>query len=244
MGEEVNPRNTEQKELDQLIDEYAYLVKRIAYHLLARLPSFICIDDLLQSGMEGLLSAARRFDVSKGASFETYASIRIRGSIVDEMRKGDWAPRSVHRNSRRVSQAIKNIENRTAREATDLEIAKELDVSTREYYDMLQDTTGTRLFSFDEILNESGEKISDRVSSEAPNPIDCLNSADLKQKLSDAVTELPEREKLVMALYYDEELCLKEIGEILGVSESRVSQLHTQAALRLRTRLENYRQWQ
>jgi RNA polymerase sigma factor for flagellar operon FliA len=134
----------------QLIERYAPLVKRIAYHLLARLPASVQVDDLIQAGMIGLLEASRKYDSSKGASFETFAGIRIRGAMLDEVRKGDWAPRSVHRNSRMVSDAIRVVEARTGRDAKDHEVAAELQLSLEDYYGILGDTLGSRLFSFDD----------------------------------------------------------------------------------------------
>ena len=138
----------------QLIERYAPLVKRIAYHLLARLPASVQVEDLMQAGMIGLLEASKKYDASKGASFETFAGIRIRGSMLDEVRKGDWAPRSVHRNSRMVSEAIRRVEARTGRDAKDQEVAAELQLSLEDYYGILGDTLGSRLFSFDDLLQD------------------------------------------------------------------------------------------
>lgn len=222
--------------LNEIVDRYAPLVKRIAHHLLLRMPASVQIDDLIQSGMIGLLEAAKKYDVSKGASFETYAGIRIRGSMLDEVRKGDWAPRSVHRKSRKVAEAIKAIEARTGKDAKDQEIAKELDIDLNAYYAILQDATGSRLFSFDDIM-EGDDSAIELAAGELPGPCDGLQRDTFKAHLSKAIDGLPEREKLVLALYYDEELNLKEIGEVIGVSESRVSQIHSQAAMRLRARL-------
>ena len=139
---------------EQLINQYAPLVKRIAYHLLARLPANVQVEDLMQAGMIGLLEASKKYDAGKGASFETYAGIRIRGAMLDEVRKGDWAPRSVHRNSRMVADAIRAVEARTGRDAKDPEVAAELGVSLEEYYGILNDTLGSRLFSFDDLMEE------------------------------------------------------------------------------------------
>ncbi len=226
----------------QLIDQYAPLVKRIAYHLLARLPASVQVDDLLQAGMIGLLEASKKYDSGKGASFETYAGIRIRGAMLDEVRKGDWAPRSVHRNSRMVSEAIRTIEAKTGRDAKDHEVAAELELSLDEYYGILGDTLGSRLFSFDDLLQEGehGEFGEDAASAH-PEPFRDLEDERFQQALAEAISNLPEREKLVLSLYYDEELNLKEIGQVLGVSESRVSQLHSQCAARLRARLSEWR---
>lgn len=221
-----------------LIEEQAPLVKKIALHLMARLPASVQLEDLIQAGMIGLLEAAQRYSSAKGATFETYAGIRIRGAMVDEIRKGDWVPRSVHRNARRISQAIKAVEDREGREAQDLEVAEELGMELSEYHSSLSDANSGRLFSLDE-LNESGE-LPIEGSETSDNPLDGLASDAFRRNLAHAIDELPEREKLVLSLYYQEELNLKEIGAVLGVSESRVSQIHSQAALRLRGRLADW----
>ena len=198
------------------------------------------VDDLIQSGMIGLLEAARKYDVSKGASFETYAGIRIRGSMLDEVRKGDWAPRSVHRKSRKVAEAIKAIEARTGSDAKDKDIAAELEIDLNAYYAILQDASGSRLFSFDDVM-EGDDSAIETAAGELQGPCDGLQRDSFKSNLAIAIDNLPQREKLVLALYYDEELNLKEIGEVIGVSESRVSQIHSQAAMRLRSRLSEWR---
>lgn len=222
----------------RLIEEQAPLVKKIALHLMARLPASVQLEDLMQAGMIGLLEAAQRYSSAKGATFETYAGIRIRGAMVDEIRKGDWVPRSVHRNARRISQAIKAVEDREGREAQDLEVAEELGMELSEYHASLSDANSGRLFSLDE-LNESGELPIEEAET-SDNPLDGLASDSFRRNLAHAIEELPEREKLVLSLYYQEELNLKEIGAVLGVSESRVSQIHSQAALRLRGRLSHW----
>jgi len=225
----------------ELIEEYTPLVRRIAHHLMARLPSHVMLDDLLQSGMMGLLEAARRYDSSKGASFETYAGIRIRGAIIDEVRRGDWTPRSVHRNGRRVSEAIAQVENRTGRDATDAEVAAELGIGVSEYHALLQDSVDSRLFSYDQLTDSAEDSPAEQFVAAEPDPGRELEGDGFRQALAQAISTLPERERLVLSLYYDEELNLKEIGQILGVSESRVSQIHSQAALRLRGRLRDWR---
>ncbi|QLF94534.1 RNA polymerase sigma factor FliA [Pseudomonas sp. ABC1] len=225
----------------RLVEQYAPLVKRIAYHLLARLPASVQVDDLMQAGMIGLLEAAKKYDMGKGASFETYAGIRIRGAMLDEIRKGDWAPRSVHRNSRMVSEAIRAVEARTGRDARDQEVAAELEVSLDDYYGMLGDTLGSRLFSFDDLLQGEHGEFGEDADSAHPEPFRDLEDERFQRSLAEAIANLPEREKLVLSLYYDEELNLKEIGQVLGVSESRVSQLHSQCAARLRARLSEWR---
>jgi len=222
-----------------LVEQHAPLVKRIAHHLLARLPATVQLNDLIQSGMVGLLEASQKFDASKGASFETFAGIRVRGAMLDEVRKDDWAPRSVHRNARRVSAAIKQVESRTGRDASDQQVATELGIPLNEYYAYLQDSAGTRLFSFDEVT-EHDELSLKETSSASSTPQDDVQQEAFKENLAQAISTLPERERMVLALYYQEELNLKEIGSLLGVSESRVSQIHSQAALRLRTRLADW----
>jgi RNA polymerase sigma factor for flagellar operon FliA len=221
-----------------LVAQHAPLVKKIALHMLARLPASIQLDDLMQAGMIGLLEAAQKYQPTKGATFETYAGIRIRGAMVDEMRKGDWVPRSVHRNARRVSRAIKVVEDRTGAEALDAEVADELGMTLVEYHACLSDSNSGRLFSLDE-LNESGDLPLTETDA-GDNPLSGITSAAFQSSLAAAIEELPEREKLVLALYYQEELNLKEIGAVIGVSESRVSQIHGQAAMRLRARLTDW----
>jgi len=221
---------------DQLVQRHGVLVKRIAHHLLARMPSSVQVDDLIQAGLIGLLESARSFDSSKGASFETFAGIRIRGAMIDELRRGDWAPRSVHRNQRRVADAIRQVEARLGRDASDDEVARELKIPLTEYHQLLTDSMGTRLFSIED-LNEEGSDALDHIAGDEASPLDHLQQESLQRQLATEIANLPERERLVLALYYDEELNLKEIGLVLGVTESRVSQIHSQAALRLRSRL-------
>lgn len=224
----------------ELVERHAPLVKKIALHLRARLPASVQLDDLMQAGMIGLLEAAQKYETVKGASFETYAGIRIRGAIVDEIRRGDWVPRSVHRNARRVAQAIRVVESREGREAQDQEVAGELEMTLTEYYACLADSSSGRLFSLDE-LNEYGDLPIDEQSEKSDNPLDDLSSQAFRAGLAQAIETLPEREKLILSLYYQEELNLKEIGAVIGVSESRVSQILSQSALRLRARLVDWK---
>lgn len=225
---------------ENFIKEYASLVKRIAHHLLARLPSVIQAEDLIQAGMIGLIEAARNFNEEKGATFITYAGIRIRGAMLDEIRKGDWAPRSVHKNSRRVAQATREVENATGRDARDVEVAKILGVSLTEYHQIIQDSNSSKIFAFDD-LGVSEEAIDCPMSNSLGSPLEGLQKDDFKEKLSKEIDKLPQREKLVLALYYNEELNLREVGEVLGVSESRISQIHSQAMVRLKSRLLNWK---
>lgn len=220
------------------IEAFLPLVKRIAYHLKGRLPDSVMVDDLIQSGIIGLIESSQKFDATQGASFETYAGIRIRGAMLDEIRKGDWTPRSVYRKSREVSEAILKVESKKGREARDEEIAEVMGVSLDEYYHVLQDTNSAQLLSIDE--PDHDELAEDRMIGTIKTPISELVESDFQGALAEHIQQLPEKEKLVMALYYDEELNLKEIGEVLEVSESRVSQIHSQAIKRLKSRLKDW----
>ncbi len=221
---------------DDVVARHAPLVKRIACHLINRLPASVQLEDLIQAGMIGLLEAARNYDEDQGASFETYAGIRIRGAMLDEIRKNDWAPRSVHRKSRMVAEAVREIENAHGRDARDYEIAEALGISLQEYYNILQDASSNKILSFEDMGNGEDSML-DNVSDGAPGILDGLQREDLRRLVAEAIAGLPERERLVMGLYYDEELNLREIGAVMGVSESRVSQIHSQAVIRLQARL-------
>ncbi len=219
---------------EDLVTGHIDLVKRIAHHLVARLPATVDVNDLMQSGMVGLLEAAGNFDAARGASFETYAGIRIRGAMLDDIRKHDWTPRSVHHKYRRVMDAMNAVEGRTGRAATAEEVAAHLEISIDEYHKILADSSGSRLFSFEETLEEPTLK-RQPPSSAAPTPDQELYRSQFRQQLADSIENLPERERLVLSLYYEQELNLKEIGAVLEVSESRVCQIHGQAVMRLRT---------
>lgn len=219
---------------DELVRAHLVLVKRIAYHLVSRLPASVQVDDLIQAGLIGLLEAAAHYDPSHGASFETYAGIRVRGAMLDEIRRYDWVPRSVHRKARAVAEAMREVEQAQGRDAEDAEVARAMGISLEEYHQILRDASASKLFSID---GEEGESISDTLSDDRPGPETQLADADFRRQMATAIGGLPERERLVLALYYDEELNLKEIGQVLGVSESRVCQIHSQALLRLRARM-------
>lgn len=221
----------------ELIKSHAGLVKRIAHHLKGRLPPSVQIEDLIQAGMIGLLEASKNYDASKGASFETYSGIRIRGSMLDEIRRGDWAPRSVHRNARKIAQTMREIENITGCDARDIDVAKAMGLELHQYHKMLQDSVGVRVFGFDDL--GYSEDITETIPGNTPTPLDRLQKDDFHANLVKEIARLPERERLVLALYYDEELNLREIGDILNVSESRVSQIHSQAMIRLQSRMRD-----
>ena len=223
---------------EYMVEKHASLVKRIACHLINRLPASVQLEDLIQAGMIGLLEASRNYDERQGASFETYAGIRIRGAMLDEIRKNDWAPRSVHRKARMVAEAVREIEHDEGRDARDTEIASVLDMPLQDYYKILQDNSYHKVLSFED-LGVGDDSILENMSDNGPGILDGLHREDLQRILSEAIASLPERERLVMALYYDEELNLREIGAVLGVSESRVSQIHSQAVIRLQARMGN-----
>lgn len=222
-----------------LLEQHTVLVKRIAYHLLARLPASVIVDDLIQSGMIGLLEAANNFDHTKGASFETFAGIRIRGAMLDEIRRGDWVPRSVHKNSRMISEAIKNLEAAYGRDVSDVEVAEKLDISINEYHHMLNEVSSGKILGIDD-LGVSEDVIEIAQNHQQDEPYANIEHNIFKKSLAECISSLPEREALVLSLYYDEELNLREIGQVLDVSESRVSQIHSQAMHRLKARMQSW----
>ncbi|EHC38407.1 RNA polymerase sigma factor for flagellar operon [Salmonella enterica subsp. enterica serovar Gaminara str. A4-567] len=234
-----------------LWQRYVPLVRHEALRLQVRLPASVELDDLLQAGGIGLLNAVDRgigllnavdrvdrYDALQGTAFTTYAVQRIRGAMLDELRSRDWVPRSVRRNAREVAQAMGQLEQELGRNATETEVAERLGIPVAEYRQMLLDTNNSQLFSYDEWREEHGDSI-ELVTEEhqQENPLHQLLEGDLRQRVMDAIESLPEREQLVLTLYYQEELNLKEIGAVLEVGESRVSQLHSQAIKRLRTKL-------
>ena len=219
---------------DALVARHSELVKRIAYHLAGRLPHSVEVNDLIQAGMIGLLEAAAHYASDRGASFETYAGIRIRGAMIDALRKQDWAPRSVHRKARAAASAIREIEGREGREARDTEIATAMGIPLDEYHRIVQDSSACQISSMDEVTEAT--TVADRDA----NPLLEAESGALRSAVAEAIAGLPERERLVMSMYYDDELNLKEIGAVLGISESRVCQLHGQALVRLRARLRTW----
>jgi RNA polymerase sigma factor for flagellar operon FliA len=224
------------EERDALLHCHAPLVSRIAHHLKGRLPESVELDDLIQAGMIGLLEAARNFESGHGAGFATFAGIRIRGAMLDEVRRNDWTPRSVYRKARELSQAIRTIEARKGCEAQPAEIAAELGVSLGEYYRLLQDVRSARVLSVEELGFEDESGL-EQLPSVTEGGSEALQRMELREELTEAIASLPEREGMVLSLYYDEELNLREIGEVLSVSESRVCQLHSQAVGRLRARM-------
>ena len=222
-----------------LLEQHTVLVKRIAYHLLARLPASVIVDDLIQSGMIGLFEAANNFDSTKGASFETFAGIRIRGSMLDEIRRGDWTPRSVHKNSRMVSEAIKQLEAKLGRDVSDIEVAEKLDISLNEYHHILSEVSSGKILGIED-LGVSEDSLKFDETCHGDDPYQSIEHGAFKKGLTECIKTLPEREALVLSLYYDEELNLREIGQVLDVSESRVSQIHSQAMHKLKARMQSW----
>jgi RNA polymerase sigma factor FliA len=239
----VEYRDTRDKALrDRLILTYAPLVKYVAGRLGAGLPAHVDEGDLVSYGLLGLIGAIDRYDPDRDIKFETYALMRIKGSIIDELRSLDWVPRSVRSRAREIERAIGELESKLGVAPTDEQIAQKLGITVEELEDSLTDISRSSIAALDELWSVSGD--GDQVSLldtiedvSGPRPAEALDAAEMREALADAIARLPEREKLVVTLYYYEELTLREIGEVLGVTESRVSQLHTKAILRLKARL-------
>jgi RNA polymerase sigma factor for flagellar operon FliA len=235
-------RTKDQKLRDRLILTYAPLVKYVAGRLGSGLPAHVDDEDLASYGLLGLIGAIERFDPSREIKFETYALGRIKGAIIDELRSLDWVPRSVRSRARQIERTIGELEAKLGRAPDDAEIAGKLGVSQEELDDDLFQISRTSIAALDELWTVSGggDQVSliDTIEDTAgPSPTAALDETELREAMADAIASLPEREKIVITLYYYEELTLREIGEVLGVTESRVSQLHTKAVLRLKARL-------
>src|ERR1700733_4286259 len=241
--EEPNKLTPQQK--DKLIMEYAPLIKFIAQKIAVRLPSNIELDDLISSGVIGLMDAIEKYDPTRDNKFKTYAEFRIRGAILDELRAQDWVPRSVREKAKLLEKVYSKIEQRMGRQATDEEVCAELNITQEEYHDLLNQVRSVSLLSFDDISSFSkADKRSlhgvGDAGAKAPTPFNEVNVAYIKKMIAEAIQDLPEKQRLVLSLYYYEDLNLKEIGRVLDVTESRVSQLHTQAILRLKATLRSH----
>lgn len=228
---------------DKLLVEYAHLVKYITNRLVLNLPSSVSRNDLISSGIMGLIKAVETFDPGRGFKFETYAGHKIRGAILDELRALDWVPRSVRQKSRELQRVYAKLENELGRAPYDDEVCKEMNINLKEFEDLLTEVTPTTIISLEEAMPDKGsdskeiriiETIEDPGSD---NPLRELGFNELKEMLKDTIANLPEKEKLVIALYHYEELTLKEIGVVLDITESRVSQIHSKAILKLRAKL-------
>jgi RNA polymerase sigma factor for flagellar operon FliA len=223
---------------NQLLTDHMPLVKRLAHHMKAKLPPSVEVDDLVQAGMIGLLDAISRYEETHGAQFETYAVLRIRGAMLDELRNSDWLPRSMRQNMRKIEAAMASLQQKLGHAPTESEVAKSLKLSLADYQDMLADGGGHQLVYYEDFHdNEGNDSFLDRYAVDDDDPLRALLDTDFRQAVIDAIDALPPREKILMGLYYEEEMNLKEIGAVMGVSESRVSQLHTQAVARLRATL-------
>ena len=228
---------------ERLVVAYSPLVKYVAGRMSSGLPAHVEEADLISYGLVGLISAISRFDLSREIKFETYAIPRIRGAIIDELRSLDWVPRSVRARAREIERANTKLEARLQRAPTDEEMADELEIGVDDFQDALLQISNSTIVALDELWSasdSSGDSVSllDTIAdSDAPDPQAIVDQGELRDRIADAIAALPEREKLVIALYYYENLTLREIGEVLGVTESRVSQLHTKAVLRLRSKL-------
>jgi RNA polymerase sigma factor for flagellar operon FliA len=224
------------------IDQYGPLVRRVAAQLIAKLPANVEFDDLVQAGMIGLFDALSRYQANQGAQFETFAMQRVRGAMLDELRGSDWLPRSVRRNQRTIEGAIRKLEQRFHRSPSDIEIAAELGMPIAEYHQMLGESRGSQLVYLDELSGDDSEEgFLDRYAvADETDSLARLRDDKFRAALVAGIDALPEREKQVMGMYYEQEMNLKEIGAVLGVTESRVSQLHSQAVARLRARLRSW----
>ena len=224
-----------QPDKEQLVQRFVPLVKRIAHHLMARLPASVMFDDLFQNGMIGLLDAMERFEEGQGAQFETYATQRIKGAMLDGLRENDTLPRHLRREMRRIEEAITQLEQSFGRPPNETELSAQLGIPLEEYQKTLQEARGHQLLYFEDFSGDEDEGFLDRhFTDDDANPVHLLEDQQLRHQLVLSIDRLPEREKLMMGLYYEQELNLKEIGEVLGVTESRVCQLHSQAIGRLR----------
>lgn len=229
-----------QLDRDALIRQHAPLVRRIALHMIAKLPPNVEVDDLIQVGMIGLAEALSRFESEQGVQFETFASQRIRGAMLDELREGDWMSRSSRKSQKEIEQALNRLEQRLCRPPLESEIAAELKMSLDEYQSLLGKVRGTQLVYLEDMApsGEDGDDYLERhVADSGADPFLQLRDQRLRSALVDAIKALPEREQYVMGMYYEHDMNLKEIAAVLGVTESRVCQLHSQAIARLRTKM-------
>ncbi len=236
-----NARGTVERQKDYA-KQYAPLVRRIAHQMIAKLPANVELDDMIQAGMIGLMDAVNRFEESQGTQFEVYAASRIRGSMLDELRAGDWLPRSARKSQRDIENAIHRLEQRLQRAPQEGEIAQELHMSVPEYQELLGDARGAQLVYFDDLGGgvDGDDYLERHVAQAGGEPLEILRDKRFRTALVAAIEDLPEREKLLMSMYYEQDLNLREIGAVMGVTESRVCQLHSQAVSRLRAKLKSW----
>ena len=227
---------------NQMIIEHLPLVKYIAARIAGRLPSHVEVEDLVNAGILGLIDAIDKYDPSRKIKFKTYAEFRVRGAIIDELRSLDWVPRSTRQKASRLERAFAQVEQRLGRAATDVEVAEQLGIGVEDLQQMLREAQGVAVVSVDELRGEGDEDFERNLleylaDPEAVQPDVKLNLDQIYQIVADAIDNLPEKERLVISLYYYDELTMKEIGEIMDITESRVSQIHTKAVIRLRSKL-------
>ncbi|VAX21445.1 RNA polymerase sigma factor for flagellar operon [hydrothermal vent metagenome] len=232
-------------EADQLIVEYSPLIKYIAHRLAIRLPSHIELDDLISSGVIGLIDAIEKFDPTKETQFKTYAEIRVRGAMLDDLRSQDWVPRSVRQKASAISQAYAALEQKLGRPAEDEEIAEAMEISLEEFHELLQQAAGQAILSVEDLggVSKDGEKrdfMEVLAGTKETDPETLTRLEEIRSIIAKAIDMLPEKERLVVSLYYYEELTMKEIGEVLGITESRISQIHTKCVFRLRAKLRKF----
>ncbi len=233
------PPNSER---DEMILEHLPQIKYIAQRISTKLPSHVELNDLVSAGVLGLLDAIEKFDPKRGVKFKTYAELRIKGAILDSLRNLDWAPRSLRKKSKDLEKIYRELEQRLGRPATDKEVCDEMEISLEDFYELVDQIKGLNLGSFQELSTQDEEKTGEPLVKYIPDapqmdPFFVFHKSEVQSMLSGAIDTLPKKERLVVSLYYFDELTMKEIGKVLGVNESRVSQLHTKAMLRLRTKL-------
>jgi RNA polymerase sigma factor for flagellar operon FliA len=234
-------------ERDQLILEHLPQIKYIAQRISTKLPSHVEMNDLVSSGVLGLLDAIDKFDPTRGVKFKTYAELRIKGAILDSLRNLDWAPRSLRKKSKDLERVYKDLEQRLGRPATDKEVCDEMEITLDEFYELVDQIKGLTLGSFQELTPQEDDRNSEPLVKYVPDapqmdPFILFHKYEIRNLLGGAIDALPKKERLVVSLYYYDELTMKEIGKVLGVNESRVSQLHTKAMLRLRTKLRKVKE--
>ena len=229
-------------DIDSLLKQYSPLVRRLAHQMIAKLPANVEIDDLIQVGMIGLTDALTRFDAEQGVQFETFATQRIRGAMLDELRGADWMSRGTRKQQREIEAAVHRLEQRLGRAPQESEIAKEMGISLGDYQELLGKVRGTQLIYLEDMSGDDGDSdfLDRHVSSDGSDPLSLLSDHKMRAALVEAIKALPEREQYVMSMYYEHDMNLKEIAAVLGVTESRVCQLHSQSIARLRVKL---REW-
>lgn len=232
------------QEREALILEHAPMIRYVAGRIAMRLPAHVSLDDLMSAGVMGLIDAVDKFDPKQKVKFKTYAEFRIRGAILDELRAMDWVPRSVRRKSTKLEAVYTKLQNKLGRPASDEEVAQELGIGIEELMTLLDQVKGVSLLSVDDPDSPLSQLDSEQIvealgRTEHEDPLALLGLAELQKQVAEAIIGLPDKEKLVVSLYYYDELTMREIGEVLGYTESRISQMHTKAILRLRARLRN-----